>query len=118
MSETVHYTGKIKPVTIPIGIDLNTYAKQLCEELNIKEDNYWLKHSNGNYIDLLTENREDYIYVKNVLYLVLTQAEHDLEDEIARITVNSDGTYDYEVRYYNGGAGFDEMLTECLQKIT
>ncbi len=116
MSETVHYKGKIKKVEVPNGLDLNGYAKQLCERSGIKESEYWQKYGNGNYVGLLCDEGE-YLFVKNELYEVMSKNSHDLDEEIADITPNDDGTYDYEVRYYNGGAGFDEMIWECFNRI-
>lgn len=117
MSETVHYKGQIKKVEIPSGFNLNSYAEKLCKEFDIRENDYWKKYGNGNYGELLTDDREEYLLVKDELYEVLTKNHHELDEEIANITPNGDGTYDYEVRYYNGGAGFSEMIEECFDKL-
>lgn len=117
MNETVHYKGKLKKVEIQNESNLNDYCKGLCQQLNIEENDYWKKYSNGNYIELLTDNKDEYIFIKGELYEILSKEYHDLEEEIANLSINDDGTYDYEVRYYNGGAGFNEMIEECFDRL-
>ena len=114
MSETVHYKGKIKKVEIPKDQTINEYCKELCKQFEIVESDYFLEYGKGDYIALLTEYREDYICVNGGVYEVLSKEYHDLDEGIARLEENNDGTYDYDVRYYNGGAGFDEMIEQCF----
>jgi hypothetical protein len=48
----------------------------------------------------------------------LTKEEHDPEEDIIKAINNTDGTIEYELRYYNGGAGFSECLDAALDKLT
>ena len=54
-------------------------------------------------------------YVENdgQVYEILN--EKDLgEDDIFHLTENPDGTYNYILKYYNGGCGFDEAIEEAF----
>lgn len=118
MSETVHYRGKLQEILPRQTRDLQYIAKELCDELGIEENNYWKKYHNKDYIELLCDTRyNEYLTINNRLFKIESQESVDLEEEIIKVFDNEDGTFNYEVKYYNGGAGFEEVIEQAFNKL-
>ena len=114
MSETVHYKGTATKVEVPDGKTLNEVADQILKDRNIKLTSYY----DSAVVCLSEELYNEYFYhpMVNTLYKI-TKSEHDLEEEIIRADYNQDGNINYELKYYNGGAGFNECLEEAFDKL-
>jgi NTP pyrophosphatase (non-canonical NTP hydrolase) len=58
--------------------------------------------------------RGDYIYAKGRMFQLIDDA--NIEEEYdCREIIKKDGQYHYKLRYYNGGACFEEMFEEALE---
>jgi len=76
------------------------------------------------YVDTEHFTDEDYeMYTENgfelidgEIYQVDWENRAEDLDEIARATVNSDGTIDFETHHYNGGAHWTEVVEYALKK--
>lgn len=111
MSETVHYRGK----AIKIEGDAEITAKIILAEKGIVE----LKSYNDTYLEQLCDDDENYFYepTRGELY-ALDYTEHDLDEEIISAKeAGKEGEIEFELRYYNGGAGFSECLEEAFAKL-
>ena len=101
MSETVHYKGVAIKIEQPNDKTLLDVAKGILKERNYDIPDYY-----DNAIECLTQD----------LYKI-TKEHHDLDEEIIKADLMDDGTIVYELRYYNGGAGFEECMEEAFNKL-
>jgi hypothetical protein len=116
MSETVHYKGTLQIIK-PEGT-LEDYCKEVMEVRGIEMSDYYKKWKDGSYIHALCgECYNEFLYIKGNLYQVLSQEYKEDWEDIAEAKLRDDGKIDYEVKYYNGGAGFEEMIAVALKKI-
>lgn len=93
MSETVHYKGKLTPT-----------GKTLQE----------IDPDAGNIYDL---GYKEYVVIDGAIYKA-DYREIDDYDDILNASKNEDGTYDFEVKYYNGGCGFNEAIDIAIDRLT
>lgn len=115
MSETVHYTGKIKLVEKLENESLEDICQRILKENGFIElSDYCSSWQEMLYDQLYREYVID--NKNNNVYKVLSKVERD-EYEMFEIKDNNDGTYDYQVMYYNGGMGFDEAIEESFKNM-
>ena len=109
MSETEHIKGKLIPVFT--STDPESACKLLAEELDMKE-----LIGYDDYQDWLSDEyyREYYLKGNTVFEIVSEQVED--EEEILIANEHEDGTFDFELRYHNGGCSFNEALMEAINK--
>ena len=114
MSRTVHYRGVAKKVWQPMGLSLNDVAKTILRERNKEIADYY-----DDALECLVDSfyQEFFYHKKTETLYQLDNNEHEPDDEIIRAHKNKDGVIEYELRYYNGGAGFDECLEEAFDKL-
>lgn len=114
MSETVHYKGVATKVDQPIDKTVIEVAEAILKERGKEMAVYY-----DNAIECLCEEYYDeyfYHHKAKSLYSI-TKEWVELEDDIIKADINSDGTIQYEVRYYNGGAGFSECLENAFNEL-
>lgn len=117
MSETVHYRGVIREIT-PTDKTLQEVAKEMCEERGIEIDDYILNYKKGDWAYLLADNEyEKYVYLNERLFEIIENEELDPYNDIARTHKLDNGDISFELKYYNGGAGFTEVLEEALNNL-
>lgn len=111
MSETVHYKGTAIRVHQPNDKNLIQVAEDILKERNIKIEDYY-----ENAIECLCDELSDeyFFYPKHQYLYAITKEHHDPNDDIIEADVDENGEIQYELRYYNGGAGFSECLEEAL----
>tara|TARA_R110000868_G_scaffold76573_2_gene220076 strand:- start:16918 stop:17280 length:363 start_codon:yes stop_codon:yes gene_type:complete len=115
MSRTEHRIGKIREVVMPEGTTTNEFAGALLLEDGIKEiPDYY----NDNLEYLTDELYEQFHYHRpsDTLYEIIEDMDYD-DEEIIIATDNGDGTINFNLKFYNGGAGFGECLDEALGKL-
>jgi len=59
---------------------------------------------------------EKLFYINENFYKVLEIEDVDPDYELQVLIKNSDGTYTFEMKYYNGGTCLEEMIQESLEK--
>lgn len=115
MSETVHYRGKLQFDTDGFNNCVKT-AREILKKRGKEFDDHY-----SNEVEQLCDDYYDeYFYYPRTetLYKILSKTEHDLYEEIIKVeTTNDPWVLEYELRYYNGGAGFTECLEEALDKL-
>jgi len=110
MSETVHYRGTLTRVE---RFENETLEKQ-CKRIigNVTLPSYY-----ESYKEMLLEGYEyyqNYFLQDDILYSV-SKKEIDTDEDIFNSSENKDGTINFEVKYYNGGCGFNEALEYALE---
>jgi len=108
MSETVHFKGKLKPMPRPEGVSLEEQMKDILGISEIKD-----------YYDNVEEQFYDYTYgdflvLNNTIYEV--EKENIFYNDIFESSLNDDDSIDFEVKYYNGGCGFNEAVEMATEK--
>jgi len=104
MSETVHYKGTLKMCIKRHNETLEEQCKRI-----IREDNDSYKEM------LLGEFYQEYIVYDDILYLVAEKKNIEPDGDIFIMNENMDGSLAFEVRYYNGGCGFDEAIEYAFE---
>lgn len=110
MSEEVHYKGTLTKVVKLEGEIIEDQCKRLLDnkELESYYDSYEEK--------LLDQGYYDYIVREDTLYSVEKQDINPYED-VFIANKNQDGTISFELKYYNGGCGFNEAIEYALENI-
>ena len=112
MSETVYYTGKIKPVEIIDNVESTARIILLKSGLEIKSDIY------DSYVEQLEDMLYDqYLVTDEDIFEVISQSKNDPDDDMFEASRNADGTINFTVKYYNGGCSFGEAIEEALQNL-
>jgi hypothetical protein len=111
MSETEHFKGKL--IKVELEESLEKTCEKILNEHGVKDNGYFES------IILLFEDffyTKEYAIVDDVLYKLNFKRIED-EESIFTSEQNEDGSIDFEVKYYNGGCGFNEALEEALENI-
>lgn len=88
MSETKHYKGKL----IPTGKTLAEFDPNAAD---------------------IYDHYEDAVLIDGLVYTVEKQS-IDPWGDLFKSNQTADGTIDFEVKYYNGGCGFNEAIDYSL----
>ena len=98
MSETEHFKGK-----------LTSTGKSVDEYMQDVELDKWCDTKQEMFNDMSDEAIE----IDGVVFEVSRESV-DVLDDIMIASKNEDGSYSFEVKYYNGGCGFSEAIEESL----
>lgn len=112
MSETVHFRGKA--IKIATGEDCEGVASSILKERDKEISSFY-----DTALECLYDTfDEEYFYhsTSETLFSITTE-EIDEDCEIIKANYNLEGSIDYELRFYNGGAGFSECLEEAMDKL-
>lgn len=112
MSETETVKGKIKLVPFA-DKTLDELCEYICKIRGVSEPNDFY----GGWIDQLQEELyDDYIIIDECLYCIIEQ--EDLQEMgWSDASMNDDGTIDFFVQFYNGGACLSEVIEEAVKKL-
>jgi hypothetical protein len=110
VSETVHYKGVLKYVERNDGESLEEQCKRLLENKEIPS-----------YFDSYAEYFADEYYhkftIQNGNLYSVEKEDVDPFYDMFNASITDNGDIKFEVRYYNGGCGFDEAIEEALKRI-
>lgn len=110
MSETVQYKGILKKVERLEGETLEEQCKRFLE-------NKALPSYHDSYTEyLLDQYYQEMTIQKGILYRV-EKERLDPEANMYNAHIQENGDIAFEVRYYNGGCGFDEAIENAMKKI-
>lgn len=99
MSKTEHKKGKLKPT----GKSVEQYMA------DVKIPDYY-----SSEIDYFNDEMYDKaVCIDGIVYEIECE-DVDVFGNIAEADVNADGTIDFEVKFYNGGACMSEMINKAL----
>ena len=111
MGETEHLVGKLIPVEIEV--DAETTAMHILTELGMELDLFYYKTA----LDQLdSEAYKKYVVRGGAIYKV-EMSDQDPHRNIFKASKNADGSYDFEVKYYNGGCSFYEAIDAALDRV-
>lgn len=111
MSETVCYTGKAIKV---VSGDIEGVAQQILADKHVKLEKYYKSAIEQLCCDF---DEEFFVDEKTTTLYTLETNRYSPEDELIEATSNEDGTIDFRLVYYNGGAGFHECLQEAFDNL-
>ena len=89
MSDTVHYSGKLKP------------TGKTLKEYNPDAEDIW-------------DVEDDIVEIDGQIFEVCDQKDLSYAD-LFDVSKNADGSYNFNVKYYNGGCSFKESIKEGLK---
>jgi hypothetical protein len=116
MSETVHYKGVANKIKQPNDKTLIDVAEEILKERNYGMANYY-----DSAIECICQefNNEFFYHPKTQTLYEISYTDHDLDEEIitAKYIGFDNSQVGFELRYYNGGAGFEECLEEAFDKL-
>jgi hypothetical protein len=113
MSETVHYKGVATRINQPKDKTLIDVAKDILKERDKEISDHY-----NNAIECLCDNySHEFFYHPKTQTLYKITKEDLVDEEIIKAQQKKDGTIEYELKYYNGGVGFDECLEEAFDKL-
>ena len=111
MSRTEHRKGKLRKIGNK-GVTLEDTCKTLHEQIT----NEPLEKYYKDYTEYMSDC-DEYVVANGSLYQILEDCEIDEDSDIAEASVFNDGIIEYEVRFYNGGTSFSEMIEEAIEKM-
>ena len=109
MSEMETHKGKLVPITNLPGVTTEDDAMEICNRLGLKRVEW-----HESWLECLREEGYEYCYYDGVTFY----EKHDKELDpygFSEITKNDDGTIDYFISWYNGGASMEEVLEEAIK---
>ena len=114
MSETVHYRGIATKIEQPFEKSLVEVAKEILRERNIEIATYY-----DNAIECLCDEfgNEFFFHPKTKNLYKIEHTERDNDEEIIKAIEKEDNTIEYELKYYNGAAGFSECLEQAFDEM-
>jgi hypothetical protein len=110
LSETVHYKGVLRKVERQEEETLEAQCKRL---LGNKE----LPSYFDSYEEYLVDENYQNITIQNGIVYQVEKEDVDPYSDIFRASISDNGEIEFEVRYYNGGCGFDEAIEDALKNI-
>lgn len=111
MSETVHYRGKAIKLEDDYLTTLGISRKILGERGRLTEIDA------GQEIQYLCEEYPKEFFQYGQCVYKLEYESLDADDDIIKARELADGSIEFELRFYNGGAGFEECLEEAFEKM-
>jgi len=110
MSGTETHKGKLVPLSLR-GHTLEQRAFEVCSKFGFKREE---RHES--FVALLEDEGYRQVYIiDDVIYEI--QNTEVSPNGFAEASVNSDGSIDYFVSYYNGGCDFNEALDAAVNKV-
>ena len=115
MSETVHYRGTATKVYQDLGKTVEQMAEKISKERGHIELPSWA----DNWIEFLCDmyDSEYFYHPKSMALFKITKEDVQEDDDITTAKEIKKDSFAYELRYYNGSAGFEECLEEALDKV-
>ena len=104
MSDTELRIGKAQE----IHLSENLTFEQKIEHLKNKGFKILDFDENGSYIDC-----KNLVACKNRFFEIL-EDEDFIYDDVASATIDDNGVISYTLKYYNGGAGFEDMFEQAI----
>ncbi len=111
MSRTEHRKGRL--LKIENG---GSTLEDICKTLYKQNTEEPLKSYYTNYTEYISED-DRYVIADGSVYEIIENNEIDENEDIAEATMLDNGEIEYEIRFYNGGAGFSEMVEKSIEKM-
>ena len=116
MSEMEAHKGKLVPITNLPGTSVEDDAREICSRLGFSlEVGYGDGETYDSWEECLDERGYRNVVHHNGVWYEVRDKKLD-EGGFVEGTKNKDGSYDYAVNYYNGGASFTEVMKQVIKK--
>lgn len=89
---------------------------ELAKDILIQKGEYASLNKGRSYSKWLVSEHEEYVLHKGVLYQVTVDRQSG-DDDLFMAQFNPLGLIDYQLRFYNGGCGFQEAIQYALDKL-
>lgn len=116
MSHTETHTGTLKKFVPPFGENYLDWAKKTLETLHIKFESIYYDDEIDQLLDHNYDMYNNLIRVGDEIF-VIDDTELDDEDMCIIKYNETDGSYRYLSRFYNGGTCLHEVLKYKLEKV-
>lgn len=115
MSEMVRHVGKLREIIL-VNESISDWIEGMCAALCVKDNGDGLLCAlNEFYYDRGENHCCKYIIIEGRLFELINDKKEDYENDIEFLSPNSDGTYDYVMQYYNGGACLADMIEDAVR---
>jgi hypothetical protein len=115
MSEYEHYRGKAVKIELAQDQSVDDYALVVLKSRGHKLEDFYKNPTEQLCDDFYGEY---FFYNKDKSLYTIYSKELNPHAEVIEAHKEVDGSIRFELRYYNGGAGFDECLSEAFDKMT
>lgn len=115
MSDTKRFSGKFKPTGYTLEEFMNKSRDTIEQQYildQIDDDPLEAFHC---YFDSPEWNGQ-YFVLDTIVYETITCEEID-SDYMSNVHDNGDGTFSFNIAYYNGGCGFEECMWDGFSKL-
>ena len=109
MSDIEHRKGKL----IPLYKDVCCTLEEKCRKL--ADENGWDIESYDDMREMIAEEGYRKYYLGDYALYKIDDEEVDPYDDITHGVVDPDGTVEFEIKWYNGGASMSEMIDEVMK---
>ncbi|EKS4345002.1 hypothetical protein QB607_003005 [Clostridium botulinum] len=113
MSEMVQYKGKLIKLEKLNNETLEQQSERICKENNF----YKLPDFYYTWAECLTSELYERYYISNDSLYSIESEQVDPEYDMFNASLNKNGEIEFEVKYYNGGCGFNEALDEAMNNL-
>lgn len=111
MSETVHYRGKL--IYQEKNSPTDTLEEQCKRVMNGEKKDYY-----DTFQEALTDTYyREYVIQDDKLYKVTDFSDIEEYEDIFRAKKINGQDFEFEVKYYNGGCGFEEAIDYALKDV-
>jgi len=110
MSEMEACKGKLKPMMLR-GVTMEERAEDACKQLEYAREDY---HSS--WLEVLRDEGYKKVYIRDDIIYKVHNTDLDAYG-FSEASKNDDASIDYIQLWHNGGAGFDEVLDEAINRI-
>jgi len=115
MSYWEHYKGTLTKVERLENESLEEQCKKLLEEKMLQE--VILPDYYDSYAEMLLDEFYNEYYVYNDMLYSMCRESIDSDGDIFNANEEENETINFEVRYYNGGCGFNEAIERAVKNI-
>lgn len=105
MSEMEHHIGKAIKLVMPQ--DKEEWAINTLVEEKMERDDYY----DTAWEQIINES-DKYVFVKEQLWFL---DDKEVEDDVCQGYIQEDGSIEYVANWYNGGAGFKEVIEAIIE---
>jgi len=108
MSQTETHIGKLRLITLPESQSIEDWCKEKCNCELSSYNNTWQEQ-------LMDKFTEVYFIINGKIYEAFDHTEFD--DDISHLEDNGDGTFDFIMKFHNGGCCLSECIEDEFKKI-
>lgn len=117
MSGFVHYHGKVREVPVNQYKNLEQVCRYILEDRGLEIPSHY---NNDSFVEnfkefVIDELYDKYLFAGDRLFEIIEKSEH-WENQF-QATKEDDGTINFNVKYNNGGMGFDDAIEEAIKLI-